>query len=656
MTDTTPRTTNSSSDLFIDIETFSSVSIDNGVYAYTNAEDFDILLFAYAFGDEEVKVIDLKHGEEIPGELLYILSDAYFTKHAFNANFERVCLSRWLGLEDEFLPPEQWHCTMIECAYNGLPMSLKGAGEALDITDKKMDEGKALIKKFCTPGNKQTLFDGEEWELFKKYNKRDVEAEREIHNKLPFKVQYPVWQEYALDQRINDWGVKIDYKLVNNAIRINETITQEYFSELKELTGLANPKSVQQLKAWLADQEVNADSLDKAAVAELMTSVPENVQGVLRLKLLLSKSSIKKYETMLDLQGEGDRARGCFQFYGSHTGRWAGRHIQLQNLPQNHISNIEDVRELVREGDTETLEALYDNIPQILSELIRTTIVPRPGCKLFVADFSAIEARVIAWLAEETWRTEVFKNGGDIYCASASAMFKVPVKKNGINGHLRQKGKIAELALGYGGSVGALKAFGAVKMGIPKNELKDIVSSWRAANQNICGLWYAVDNAAKKAIDTGLHSKVGNGSVLIGRKNDDLVIKLPSGRLLIYKSAQICSNKFGGESISYMGVNAARKWARIETRGARLVENIVQAIARDLLAAAMQRVESRREGLKIIAHVHDEMIIEGADQGSDAENTKALNDIICVMCEKPDWAEGMILNAAGFVSDFYMKD
>ena len=755
--------------LFIDIETYSDISIDNGVYAYAQSKEFEILLFAYSLDDAPVKVIDIKHGEQIPQNILDALTDSKVTKHAFNANFERVCLSAYLKTR---LSPEHWRCTMVTCSYNGLPMTLKGAGEALEITDKKMDEGKALIKKFCTPHKELIEYSGTDWEIFKAYNKRDVEAEMEIESKLPFSVPDSVWSEYATDQRINDRGALIDYTLVNSAIRINQIVTAEYYKEMKDLTGLQNPKSTAQLKTWLKEKGIDTESLDKEAVADLIKTVNADVRRVLELRRLLSKSSVKKYEAMADLRGHDDRVRGCFQFYGSHTGREAGRHIQLQNLPQNHLSQLSDVRKLVRDGDIYTLEALYDNIPQVLSELIRTTIIPKEGCRLFVADFSAIEARVIAWLAKEYWKLEAFENGEDLYCSTASKMFGVPVKKNGINGGLRAKGKIAELACiaegslvltdqglvpieqvttdmrvwdgvnwvehegvvfkgirevityegltatpdhlvwvegqaqpiqlslattlglhltkagdheqaceqkqrylrrqarvydirnagehhcftvsghlvhncGYGGSVGALEAFGAVKMGIPKEELKGIVDNWRKANPNIVKLWYEVGDAASKSILTGVGSSVGNGSVVIGRKNGCLVMKLPSGRLLVYEKPSIGHNKFGGESITYYGIGINRKWCHIETMGARLVENIIQAIARDLLFAAMQRLE--QAGYEIIAHVHDEVIIE-------APGSADLNTIIKIMCEKPYWAEGMILNAAGFVSDFYMKD
>lgn len=639
-------------DLFIDIETYSEVSIDNGVYAYSACSKFKILLFAYCEDGGAVKCVDLKHGEELPTHIVKALDDPAVIKHAFNANFERVCLSRWLPMYRGlfFLDPAQWHCTMVACAYNGLPMSLKSAGKALNIEHKKLDEGKELIKRFCVPNPKgKSLLDGEDWEMFKRYNIRDVEAELQIHYALPFTVPDTVWRDYAVDQRINDCGVHIDYQLVINAIKCNNEVTDEYYTEMKQLTGLDNPKSVTQLRQWLSDKGVDTDSLDKAAVADLMKKVPPDIRRVLVLRSLLSKSSVKKYETMLDLWGEGGRARGCFQYYGSHTGRWAGRHIQLQNLPQNHMKDLESVRKLVRDGDLETLELFYDNIPQILSELIRTAITAEKGNTLCVADFSAIEARVIAWLAGEQWRVDVFRSGGDIYCASASAMFKVPVEKNGVNGHLRQKGKVAELALGYGGSVGALKAFGAVEMGVPEEELDGIVKKWREASPNIVKLWYEVDKAAKSAIISNKLTKLCGDKVKIGAVSDALVIVLPSKRKLIYQHPEIGTNKFGGDSIIYKGVNSVRKWSKIETMGARLVENIVQAVARDLLAEAMNRLTEL--GYKIVAHVHDEVIIE-VPKGKDE-----LDAVIKAMCELPQWAdEGLVLNAAGFVSDFYKKD
>lgn len=647
-------------DLFIDIETYSSTPIDNGVYEYAADPDFQVLLFGYSIDKEPVKVVDLAGGEKLSDELTAALTDPKVLKHAHNAAFERICLSRFLGMPvGTYLDPAQWRCTMVKCAYYGMPLKLENAGIALKIDRKKFaDTGKKLIKKFCVPseGGRPECYPEEnpiEWETFKEYNIRDVEAEMDIDNVLP-DIQYEkLWEEYAADQRINDNGALIDTVLVDNIVKINQDIDAEHLRRFRELTYVDNPKSVTQLKAWFAAKGYSMTSLDKKAITTLTKTCKDpEVLEVLKLRQLTSKSSITKYTAMQNLitNAPDKRARGCFQFYGSHTGRWAGRHIQLQNLPQNHLPELDSARQLVREGDEETLELLYDNLPQVFSELIRTAIIAPEGKTLIVADFSAIEARVIAWVAGEQWRTEVFKKGGDIYCASASAMFKVPVEKNGINGHLRQKGKIAELALGYGGSVGALKAFGAVEMGIPESELESIVTSWREANPNIVKLWWAVGNAAIDLVEGKAKVRHINSQVGMSFQKGKLLIRLPSGRLLVYPGAAIGENRFGGKSIIYEGVNSTtHQWDYIDTYGPRLVENIIQAIARDLLTEAILRI-AKNPDCKIVAHVHDEIIIE-ADPGK-----VTLDDMIKAMCVLPDWGDGLILNAAGFTSPYYMKD
>lgn len=645
--------------LYIDIETYSNTPIDNGVYEYAADPDFQVLLFGYSIDKGPVKVVDLAEGEKLSDELTAALTDPKVLKHAHNAAFERVCLSRFLGMPvGTYLDPAQWRCTMVKCAYYGLPLKLENAGLALKIDRKKFaDIGKKLIKKFCIPSHdgRPECYPEEnpiEWETFKEYNIRDVEAEIDIDNALPDIRYEKLWDEYAADQRINDNGVLIDTTLVNNIVEINKEIDEVHLKRFRELTYVDNPKSITQLKAWFAAKGYHVSSLDKKAITDLSKTCKDpEVLEALKLRQLTGKSSITKYTAMQNLiaNAPDNRARGCFQFYGSHTGRWAGRHIQLQNLYRNHLPELDSVRQIVRNGDTDTLELLYDNIPDVFSELIRTALIAPEGKTLIVADFSAIEARVIAWVAGEKWRTEVFKQGGDIYCASASAMFKVPVEKNGINGHLRQKGKVAELALGYGGSVGALKAFGAVEMGLAESELDNIVRSWREANPRIVNLWWDIGNAAIALIEG--RAKVKRvGHVALSYQKNKLLISLPSGRLLVYPGAAIGENRFGGKSIIYEGVNSTtHQWDYIDTYGPRLVENIIQAIARDLLTEAILRI-AKNPDCKIVAHVHDEIIIE-ADPGK-----VTLDDMIKAMCVLPDWGDGLILNAAGFTSPYYMKD
>ncbi len=655
----------------IDIESYSSVDLNKcGVYKYAQAPDFDILLFGYSVDGGEVRVVDLAQGEEIPLEIIQALTDNNVTKWAFNANFERICLSVWLDRnyqkyfesysinEDtvgDYLDPSSWKCTMIWSAYMGLPLSLKSVGAVLGLEEQKLDEGKALIRYFCVPckptktngGRTRNLphHNPEKWELFKAYNKRDVEVEMNIQQKLyKFPVPDFVWEEYHLDQEINDRGIALDMDLVNNAVKFDELTKTELTGLMREITHLKNPNSVQQIKEWLANNGLEVDSLGKDAVKELLKTAPPKLARVLELRQQTAKSSIKKYQAMRNAACEDNRARGMFQFYGANrTGRFSGRLIQLQNLTKNYIPDIKEARDIVKSGDFETMNMLYDNIPDILSQLIRTAFIPRKGYKFIVADFAAIEARVIAWLAGESWRLDVFKNGGDIYCASASQMFGVPVEKNGVNGHLRQKGKIAELALGYQGSVGALKAMGAVDMGIPEDELQPIVDAWRKANPNIVKLWYMVDEAVVKAVRDKTPSEVRG--VKFYCKSGMLFITLPSKRNLVYIKPKMGVNRFGGESVTYEGIGAAKKWGRLESYGGKFVENIVQAIARDILVYAMRTLSH----CFICGHIHDELIIE-------CDKRVSLEAICEQMGRTPTWAEGLLLRADGFECEFYKKD
>lgn len=645
----------------IDIETKSGEDISrNGVYRYTQSPDFEILLFGYAVDGGEVNVIDLAHGERIPQDVLDALTDERVEKWAFNANFERVCLSRYLldlgmsldlftdnhSLSTEcaqFLPPRGWRCTMVWAAYMGLPLSLAAVGGVLGLEEQKLSEGKALIRQFCNPPFLQP--DGEKWELFKAYNKRDVEVEMAIQRRLArYPVSDSVWEEYELDQEINDRGILVDTTLAENAIRMDGISQEKLKAALQELTELDNPNSVAQMKAWLAKNGMETDTLGKKVVAELLKEAPEPLRTVLSLRQQMAKSSVKKYQAMKNTVCADNRARGMFQFYGANrTGRWAGRHVQLQNLPQNHISDLGAARSLARQGCYTALDCLYDSVPDVLSQLIRTAFIPKPGRKFVVADFSAIEARVLSWLAGEKWRMDVFRDGGDIYCATASRMFHCKVEKHGENGHLRQKGKQAELACGYGGSVGALKAFGALESGMKEEELKPLVDAWREANANIVSLWYAVDDAAKRCIKErvatsahGINFKYQSGMMFI---------LLPSGRRLSYVKPRIGENQFGGESVTYMGLSVAKKWSRLETFGGKLVENIVQAISRDLLAYAMRTLRYT----DIVAHVHDEVIIE-------CDRRVSVDAVCKQMSRTPPWARGLLLRADGYECDFYQKD
>ena len=642
--------------LSIDIETFSSVDISKcGVYKYSESIDFEIMLFAYSVDGRPVEVVDLTKREKIPQEILNALDDDTVNKHAFNANFERVCLSRFLGI-DGFLSPQSWHCTMIWAATLGLPLSLAGVGAVLGLDKQKLSEGKDLIRYFCVPCSPTKTNGGrirnrphnalDKWTAFKDYNIRDVEVELAIQEKLSkFPVPQETWEEYCLDQEINDRGIEIDMTLANAAVHLDELSKNEINEKLKELTGLENPNSVLQMRGWLNDYGLEAESLGKAAVAELLASTnDELLKEVLVLRQQLAKSSVRKYQAMQNFACSDNRARGLFQFYGANrTGRFAGRGIQLQNLPQNHMEDLEEARGLVRQGSYASLSLLYDSVPNVLSELIRTAFVPREGMKFIVSDFSAIEARVIAWLAGEKWRQEVFKNGEDIYCASASQMFGVPVEKHGVNGHLRQKGKISELALGYGGAVGALKAMGALNMGLTEEELQPLVTSWRDSNPAITKLWWDVDRAVKDCIK--LRGKTESHGIKFEYKSGFLFVHLLSGRKLAYVKPQIGENRFGGESVTYEGVGATKKWERLESYGPKFVENIVQAMARDILCFAMDNLRQ----FDIVGSVHDEVIIE-------VDPATTVEEINKTMAQAPSWADGLLLNADGYECMFYKKD
>lgn len=643
--------------LEIDIETFSSANLQKcGVYKYSESPDFDILLFGYSVDGGEVRTIDLACGERIPGEILDALSDENVTKWAFNAQFERVCLSRWLGLpEGQYLPPEEWRCSMVWSAYMGLPLSLEGVGAVLGLEKQKLTEGKDLIRYFCVPcvptksngGRTRNLpeHDPEKWGRFKSYNIRDVETEMQIQGKLiKFPVPEFVWDEYHLDQEINDRGIRIDRHFVNQAIRLDGISSEKLMSSMKNITELDNPNSVTQMKAWLSDNGIEAETLGKKAVAALIGETDGDVSDALSLRLQLAKSSVKKYTAMQNAACKDDRCRGMFQFYGANrTGRFAGRQVQLQNLPQNHMPDLAEARELIRSGAFDMVDVLYDDIPDTLSQLIRTAFIPAAGKKFYVADFSAIEARVIAWYAGEEWRSKVFSEGGDIYCASASQMFKVPVEKHGVNGHLRQKGKIAELALGYGGSVGALKAMGAIEMGLTEEELPGLVSAWRESNPHIVRFWWDVDAAVKRCIKERKPQEVKG--IRFFWQSGMLFITLPSGRNLSYVKPCIGENRFGGESVTYEGVGGTKKWERIESYGPKFVENIVQATSRDILVNSMKTLRN----CSIVAHVHDELIIE-------CDPSASLEAVCEQMGRVPKWADGLLLRADGYVCDFYQKD
>ena len=655
--------------LSIDLETFSSVDLKKcGVYKYAESDDFEILLFGYSVDGSEVQVVDLAQGETIPEVVLSALTDETVTKWAFNAQFERVCLSRYLrdkGInvnpgqtaksESLFLNPSSWHCTMIWSATLGLPMSLENVGAVLGLDKQKLTEGKNLIKYFCLQCNptkvnggrtrNKYFHDKEKWEQFKSYNKRDVEVEMSIQEKLSrFPVPDFLWQEFYLDQTINDRGIGIDPLFVESAIKLDLEVKTHLMSELKHITGLENPNSVLQMRSWLKKHGLEMESLGKKEVAKELKTVGKELAEVLRLRQQLAKSSVKKYTAMKNAACMDYRERGMFRFYGANrTGRFAGRLVQLQNLPQNHLPDLAEARSLVKQGNVEALEMLYEDIPDTLSQLIRTAFIPRTGLKFIVADFSAIEARVLAWLAGEKWRMRVFAEGRDIYCSSASQMFGVPVEKHGVNGHLRQKGKIAELALGYGGSVGALKAMGALDMGLTEEELQPLVDAWRSSNPMVTTLWWDVDRAVKQCVHE--HVSVRTHNIVFTYKSGFLIIKLPSKRCLYYVKPRVEENKYGGESVTYEGVGSTKKWERLESYGPKFVENITQAIARDILLYAMQTLKEYR----IVAHVHDEAIIE-------ADKSVSVQSVCELMGRTPPWAEGLLLRADGYECEFYKKD
>ena len=641
----------------IDLETYSSVDLGKcGVYKYAEGEDFEILLFGISMDGGPIVVYDLASGDELPEEILKGLTDEKIIKIAHNASFERVCLSRFLGLPTgQYLSPSQWRCTMTWSAYMGLPLSLKGVGSVLGLDKQKMEEGKDLIKYFCVPCSPTKSNGGrtrnrpedapDKWETFVAYNKRDVEVEMQIEEKLSrFPVPDAIWEEYFISEEINDRGIGVDMKLVENAISIDGKVRKELKEKMIRLTDLENPNSVQQLLGWLGENGVDADSLGKKDVKKMIEEQDGEVKEALLLRQQLAKSSVKKYEAMRNAVCKDGRIRGCFMFYGANrTGRFSGRLVQLQNLPQNHLDDLAEARELVRQGNLPGLKMLYTDIPDTLSQLIRTAFVASPGNLLYVADFSAIEARVIAWMAGEQWRIDAFAAGKDIYCASASQMFGVPVEKHGVNGELRQKGKIAELALGYGGSVGALTAMGALEMGLAEEELQPLVNAWRQASPNIVRFWWAVDKAAKQAVFEKTPSKVKN----IGFRYESgfLFITLPSGRELAYVKPRRGENKFGEAAITYEGVGGTKKWERLETYGPKLVENIVQAVSRDLLCNAMRNLREKR----ICMHIHDELVIE-APEGTSLE-------MICQeMARLPEWAEGLKTQADGYFTPWYKKD
>ena len=655
----------------IDIETYSDRDLKKcGVYKYAESPNAELLLFGYSINNGPVTVIDVAQGEEVPEYILKALTDDNIIKWAYNASFERIFLSVWLkrnypqyfvsySIDEDtvsnYLDPSAWRCSLVWGAVMGLPLSLKGIGAVLKLDEQKMSEGSDLIRYFCVPC-KPTKSNGgrtrnlpehapEKWATFVAYNKRDVEVELSIKEKLKnFPVPEFLWDEYHLDQEINDRGIGVDMKLVTNAIAFDERSKGTISSQMKDMTDLENPNSVVQMKAWLAENGMETETLSKKAVAELMKNAPERLAQVLALRQQLAKSSVKKYQAMENAVCDDGRVRGMFQFYGANrTGRWAGRIVQLQNLPQNHMGDLAEARELVRQGDYDSVEMLYDDIPDTLSQLIRTAFIPKPGYKFYVADFSAIEARVIAHLAGESWRADVFKNGGDIYCASAEQMFHVPVKKHGVNGHLRQKGKIAELALGYGGSVGALKAMGALEMGLSEDELQPLVDAWRASNPNIVQLWWDVDAAVKTVVT--MHTTAETHGIKFSWRSGMMFIHLPSGRKLCYVKPRIGQNKFGGDSITYEGVGSTKKWERLESYGPKFVENIVQAISRDLLMNAMKTLSH----CFICGHVHDELIIECREDVS-------LDELCKQMARVPDWMPGILLRADGYITPWYRKD
>ena len=642
--------------LAIDIETFSDVDLPKcGVYAYSDSPRFEILLFAYAFDDEPTQVVDLARGEQLPNRVLSALEDETVIKTAFNAAFERTCISRYLGRQ---LSPASWQCTAVQSAMLALPLTLDGVGEVLSIKRKKLKEGVSLLRYFsmlCKPTKanggrtRNRPEDAPElWERFKAYCIRDVDAEREIRQKMH---NYPIpdseMELYRLDQEINDRGIMVDQRLAAQTVRCDAEFKARATTQAQQLTGLSNPNSLAQVKGWLAERGIEVDSLDKKAIKGLLPQATGEVRQMLELRLLLGKTSVKKYEAIQRSVCSDGRVHGLLQFYGANrTGRWAGRLVQVQNLPQNHIPDLALARSLVKRGEFDQVEMLYDSTPGVLSELIRTAFVPKPGCRFIVADFAAIEARVLAWFSGEQWRLDTFQQGGDIYCASASKMFHVPVEKHGQNAHLRQKGKIAELALGYGGSVGALTSMGALDMGLAEEELQPLVDQWRGANPHIVKFWWDVDAAAMKAFRA--KTEVRLGSLCFACRSGMMFITLPSGRRLSYVKPRLMPNRFNRESLTYEGVGENKKWSRIETYGPKLTENIVQATSRDLLALAMLRL--RNAGFEIVMHIHDEAVVEVP------EGVSSVDEICRIMSEAPAWAVGLPLRADGYECEFYRKD
>lgn len=641
--------------LSIDLETFSSVDLaKSGVYRYAEAPDFEILLFGYSVDGGPVRVIDIANGETLPEDIQCAILNRNITKWAFNAQFERICLSRYLGI---WLEPNSWRCTMVWSAYLGLPLSLEGAALVTGADKQKLTEGKELIRYFSVPC-KPTQTNGgrtrnlpehaqDKWERFKAYNARDVETELAIQSRLEkFPMPEHEWQNYILDQQINDRGIQLDLELVKQAIRCDNQTREVFTNRMRVLTKLENPNSVAQMKTWLSENGLETESLDKASVKTLLRTAPDHLSEVLELRQLLAKSSVKKYTAMENVVCADGRARGLLQFYGANrTGRFAGRLIQVQNLPQNHLPDLEQARSLVRSGQFEALEMLYNSVPGVLSELIRTAFIPKEGFKFIVADFSAIEARVIAWLAGEAWRNEVFATHGKIYEASAAQMFRVPIEEVTKGSPLRQKGKIAELALGYGGSVGALKAMGALEMGLSEEELKPLVAAWRNTNPNIVRLWWDVDSSVKEAVKE--RTRTETHRIQFEYRSGMLLIWLPSGRQLTYIKPRMGINSFGNESVTYEGIGTTKKWERIESYGPKFVENIVQAISRDILCFAMQNLD--KAGYKIVMHVHDEAVLEVPLEVS-------LQDVCTLMGKTPPWAKGLLLRADGYECNFYKKD
>lgn len=641
--------------LAADIECFSDVDLVKcGVYAYADSPAFEILLFAYSFDGGETQIIDLAQGEKFPAEVEEAIFDVSVTKTAYNANFERTCLSKYFG---RYIPPESWHCSAVQAAMLALPRSLEDVGRVLGLDEQKMKEGKELIRYFCVPC-KPTKANGgrtrnlpchapEKWELFKTYCKRDVDVEKSIRRKLHnFPIPESEMELYRLDQRINDRGVLVDMGLVEQAIACERLHKEIVTKRAYELTGLENPNSVAQLKGWLGGKGMEAESLSKKAVAEMIAETDGEVEELLKLRLLMAKTSVKKYEAMERSVCSDGRVHGMLMFCGANrTSRWSGKIVQIQNLPKNYIPDLELARDLVKQGRFEDIELLYDSTPNVLSELIRTAFIPKPGCRFVVADFSAIEARVLAWLSGEQWRLDVFTSHGKIYEASASSMFHVPMEEITKGSPLRQKGKLAELGLGFGGAAGALISMGALDMGLTEDELPPLVAAWRKANPHITQFWWDVDAAAVKAVTEKQKTKVGK--IIFEYKSGILFITLPSGRKLSYVKPRMAVNKFGRDGLTYEGISENKKWSRIETYGPKLVENIVQGTARDLLAEAMLRVE--KKGYPIVMHCHDEIIAEVP------EGIGSVDEMCEIMAVQPAWAEGLPLRADGYQCSFYQK-